>query len=257
MPRSKRPRRERTHDWQKIQQYTLWPEQKVYELLRPVVLFNEAVAERAQETGSAERTLYRKAEQFEEHGMASLFPKDLPIRSEDKSRSPLVIMVEPTQNRNSHHLVRCTMRGKRRSTGLGKLLLNTLMRSCLIEVRYIQIEYALELLLAEDQQVVKAFLSHTPHEAFADGIGTGCMIWGFKNLDSTRCCHTSKARPKFAIVITKQIHWRLPIRCSFSQLLRHPGIGRRPCHAYVDYPPRFEFDDEKRKERSKEEIRDL
>src|SRR3989442_4717869 len=87
MPWSKRPRRERTHDWQKIQQYTLWPEQKIYELLRPVVLFNEAVAERAQETGSAERTLYRKAEQFEEYGMASLFPKDPPTRSEDKSRS--------------------------------------------------------------------------------------------------------------------------------------------------------------------------
>ena len=35
MPRSKRPQRERTHDWQRIQQYTLWPEQKVYEMLRP------------------------------------------------------------------------------------------------------------------------------------------------------------------------------------------------------------------------------
>ena len=83
----KRPRRERTDDWQKIQQYTLWPEQKVYELLRPVVLFNETAAERAQETGTPERTMYRKAEQFEEHGMASLFPKDSPERSEDKSRS--------------------------------------------------------------------------------------------------------------------------------------------------------------------------
>jgi len=87
MPRSKRPRRDRTDDWQRIQQYTLWPEQKVYELLRPVVLFNETAAERAQETGTAERTLYRKAEQFEEHGMASLFPKDSAGRSEDKSRS--------------------------------------------------------------------------------------------------------------------------------------------------------------------------
>jgi hypothetical protein len=36
MPANKRPRRERTEDWQKIQQYTLWPEQKVYELLRPI-----------------------------------------------------------------------------------------------------------------------------------------------------------------------------------------------------------------------------
>ncbi len=35
MRRIKRPRRERTHDWQQIQQWTLWPEQKAYELLRP------------------------------------------------------------------------------------------------------------------------------------------------------------------------------------------------------------------------------
>src|SRR5260370_17491725 len=79
MPAKKRPRRERTDDWQTIQQYTLWPEQKVYELLRPVVLFNESATERASETGAAERSVRRKAGQFEEHGMASLFeqaPKD-------------------------------------------------------------------------------------------------------------------------------------------------------------------------------------
>jgi putative transposase len=86
VPRSNRPRREQTHDWQKIQQYTLWPEQKVYELLRPVVLFNESAAERARETRSAERTLQRKAEQFERHGMASLFPKE-PTSPVDTSRS--------------------------------------------------------------------------------------------------------------------------------------------------------------------------
>jgi hypothetical protein len=53
------------------------------------------------------------------------------------SGCPLVIMVESTQDRNSHRLVRCTMRGKSRSSRFGKLLLNTLMRSCLIEVRSI------------------------------------------------------------------------------------------------------------------------
>jgi len=84
--RSHRPRRERTHDWQKIQQYTLWPEQQAYELLRPVVLFNESAAERARETNSAERTLQRKAEQFEQNGMASLFPKESAAPS-DTSRS--------------------------------------------------------------------------------------------------------------------------------------------------------------------------
>lgn len=86
MRRSNRPRRERTHDWHKIQQYTLWPEQRVYEQLRPVVLFNESAAERARETGSAERTLQRKAEQFGQQGMASLFPKE-PTSPSDTSRS--------------------------------------------------------------------------------------------------------------------------------------------------------------------------
>ena len=59
-----------------VQQYTLWPEQKVYELLRPVVLFGETAAERAKETGASERTLHHKADQFDQHGMASLFHKE-------------------------------------------------------------------------------------------------------------------------------------------------------------------------------------
>ena len=73
MPTRKRKRRERTHDWQEIQQYTLWPEQEVYERLRPVVLFGETAAERAKEIGTSERTLHHQAKQFEQEGMASLF----------------------------------------------------------------------------------------------------------------------------------------------------------------------------------------
>jgi hypothetical protein len=87
MPANKRPRRERTDDWQKIQQYTLWPEQKVYELLRPVVLFNESATERAKETGAAERSVRRNAAQFEAHGMASLFEHAPKEDAEDPSRS--------------------------------------------------------------------------------------------------------------------------------------------------------------------------
>jgi putative transposase len=64
----------------------LWPEQKAYELLRPVVLFNESATERAKETGASERTLQHKAVQFEERGMASLFPKE-PEPAVDRSRS--------------------------------------------------------------------------------------------------------------------------------------------------------------------------
>ena len=86
MPKIKRPRRERAHDWQHIQQWTLWPEQNVYELLRPVILFNESASEQAKATRASERTLQYKAAQFAEWGMASLFPKE-PAPIGDRSRS--------------------------------------------------------------------------------------------------------------------------------------------------------------------------
>ena len=111
------------------------------------------------------------------------------------------------------------------------------MRSCLVEVRHIRIEDALELLHVKDQQVVEAFLAHTPQEAFADCIGSWCVKKGFENLNGTRCRHASKAKPKFTIVIMNQIRWRMPIRCGFSEVLRDPEIGRGSCHADVNDLP--------------------
>src|SRR5437016_10807120 len=114
-------------------------------------------------------------------------------------------MVEPTQDRNSDHLALRMLRGPRHFTRDGYLLLDALMRSCLVEVDHIGIEHALELLLLKDQQVVEAFLPHTPHEAFADRIGAWRMRGRFENLDATCPRHPSKARPEFAIVITNQV----------------------------------------------------
>jgi hypothetical protein len=65
-------------------------------------------------------------------------------------------------------------------------LTNTLMWSDPMKVCNIPIEHALEVLLVKDQQVVEAFLSHTPGEAFADRIGSGSMIGCFENLNCTR-----------------------------------------------------------------------
>src|SRR5947209_1938351 len=111
------------------------------------------------------------------------------------------------------------------------------MWPCVIEVRHIRIEHALELLLIQYQQMVKAFLPHTSQESLTDSIGSRRMIGGFENLDTTCPRHPSKARPELAIVITYQILWRLPIRGGFSQLLGHPGIGRRASHADLDHLP--------------------
>src|SRR4030088_3315544 len=72
----KRSRRERTDEWQSIQQWMLWPEQELYEAIRPLILYHETAGERAKEIDVPQRTLSRKADEFERYGMQSLFSSE-------------------------------------------------------------------------------------------------------------------------------------------------------------------------------------
>ncbi len=74
-----------TDDWAQLRLLAAWPEQVTYELIRPVVLFGRSAAERARETGTPERTLYRQADRFDQLGMAGLFA---PTKVEKHRRIP-------------------------------------------------------------------------------------------------------------------------------------------------------------------------
>jgi hypothetical protein len=56
-----------------LQQWCWTPEQRLYEGIRPIVLFGFPPAERAQETGLAAQSLGRTADAFDTHGIISLF----------------------------------------------------------------------------------------------------------------------------------------------------------------------------------------
>jgi putative transposase len=73
MGRRKRRRVERADDWEQLEILCAWDEQMEYERIRPLVLFGDPVPERATETGTSERTLYRRIAGFELDGMRSLF----------------------------------------------------------------------------------------------------------------------------------------------------------------------------------------
>lgn len=65
---------EPTDEWEQIELLCGWPEQRDYELIRPLVLFGSPAAERAEETRAvSERTLQRKTRRFEAEGVESLF----------------------------------------------------------------------------------------------------------------------------------------------------------------------------------------
>lgn len=73
MAKLKRPRREPTKQWQQLELLLTSPEQRIYEQIRPVVLFGVPPPKRAKEIGTPERTLYRHVQRFAAHGMRSLF----------------------------------------------------------------------------------------------------------------------------------------------------------------------------------------
>lgn len=89
MPKAKRERRERTDTYHLIKQWCKTPEQRLYEGIRPCVLFGVTPGERAEETGLAERTLGRMSDAFDRQGLLSLFrptkeererhPRSLPV----------------------------------------------------------------------------------------------------------------------------------------------------------------------------------
>ncbi|MDP8899920.1 MAG: helix-turn-helix domain-containing protein [Actinomycetota bacterium] len=73
MSASKRKGVRPTHEWELLLPLFEWPEQERYEEIRPMVLFDVAVAERAAEVGVSASTLYRRLDRFAEDGMESLF----------------------------------------------------------------------------------------------------------------------------------------------------------------------------------------
>jgi hypothetical protein len=74
MQSSQRRRRvEPTDEWEQVELLCGWPEQRDYELIRPMVLFGAPADGRAEETGaSSGRALRRRAARFAAEGMESL-----------------------------------------------------------------------------------------------------------------------------------------------------------------------------------------
>jgi putative transposase len=86
MPARKRERIEPTDDWSQLQLRLDWPEQAGYELIRPVVVFGHSPIDRAEQTGSSSRSIYRKVARFDQLGMESFF--EVEERPESKRLLP-------------------------------------------------------------------------------------------------------------------------------------------------------------------------
>ena len=58
----------------------------------------------------------------------------------------------------------------------------------------IGVKYAVELLLMQDQYVIKALSTHTSEKPFTDRIGSRSVVRRFKHLNAAGCGHMSAHR---------------------------------------------------------------
>ena len=96
MPKRRYERREPTHDWQEICPLLKDSAQISYEILRLVLLWGQTPKERGAETSMSPRTIYYRANLFDQAGMASLLPPEPPppVPKQDKRELPPPIRQE-------------------------------------------------------------------------------------------------------------------------------------------------------------------
>src|SRR5258708_28920115 len=126
------------------------------------------------------------------------------------------------------------------------------MRSSMIEVHHVCLEETIELLLMQDQEMIRAFSPHAPKKAFTDGIRSRSSVRRSKHFDATRGSHARKTRLEFAVIIPNQLSWFFSIQSRFSQFLRNPAIGGRSGNINVDDSLLFPVHDEASKTRTDE-----
>ncbi len=159
-----------------------------------------------------------------------------------------MIVVQSTHDREGEDLATTVIRRDRLTKLFWKLLSDALMRPGSIEVLDIGMQDTMQLLLLEDEQVIKTLSPHTAQKPFADGIGAFRMVRRGEHLDAAGCGHASETGSKLVITITNEIVRRSSIRSRLSQLLGGPGVGRRTCDTNMNDSAGLHIDNEEGKQ---------
>jgi transposase InsO family protein len=96
VPKRRYERREPPDDWQQLRPLLKDTAQINYEMIRPIVLWGQTPKERGAEIGVSPRTVYYRANLFDQAGMASLLPVEPPpqVPKQDKRALPPPIRQE-------------------------------------------------------------------------------------------------------------------------------------------------------------------
>ena len=76
------------------------------------------------------------------------------------------------------------------------MLVQALMRPCMVKVGLILLHDLAQMLLAQDEEEIEAFPPHAAQESLANGVGLGNLIGRGQDLDASPLRHAGEGSPE-------------------------------------------------------------
>src|SRR5712691_7561883 len=121
------------------------------------------------------------------------------------------------------------------------------MRARPIEELTILVNHPPDVLIAQDQNMVRTFAPDGANEPFAESVCFRGKGRGMDEFDASTRHRAFKMQPILVIVIADQEARGCTERGGFPHLLREPGIGGSPYHADMHHSSGAMLDDEEQK----------
>jgi hypothetical protein len=144
------------------------------------------------------------------------------------SSSPLVVMMQATQNRNALEARQGWSHGWRCIRWNGNLSVDALMGTCSVEVPNVGLDLAMQMPIAENQDMVQQFTLDAANETLAVRVGLGCFDGRMDHINASALGNAFELVIKLAIVVTNEKTRSFTKRCGFAQLLglpRHHSVN--------------------------------
>ncbi len=149
--------------------------------------------------------------------------------------------MESAEHRCHHDRFRCV--DPKNAVG-GHPLSDSLMRPRLVEVDLVPSGQGVEVLIAEQQDVIEDLASDAADEALGHGVHVGGPDGDLDDPDSGSLRDVVEGRSELVVAVAQEHLRRFPIHGGIPKLLRRPLLGGAPGRGHMDDSSRREVDDE-------------
>ncbi len=124
----------------------------------------------------------------------------------------------------------------------------------MVEVPLVFFHHAVQMSIAQDQDMVQALPPHAIQKSFTDRVCLRCSVWCPHHLNPCPYSYPRKGSTILAVIVPNQEARPLSEGRRFPQMLSQPGIGGIPGDTEVHQASGAQLGDDEHEQRSEEEV---